>query len=217
MKRLGECLLAMGLALAAGEALADGALAALRQFVATTKAAEGEFTQTVISDNAARRPQQATGRFAFTRPGRFRWEYEQPYPQLLVGDGERLWSWDRDLNQVTVRQIGDALGATPAAVLFGQIDLDREFDLREDGESENLSWVEARPRQGGATAGASGFEIIRFGFAGNRLRRLNLRDDFGQTTVIVFTRLDANPSLDDELFRFEPPPGADVIGEQPRQ
>jgi outer membrane lipoprotein carrier protein len=199
----------------AGSALAADALAQLRQFVATTQAAEGEFTQTVLSAEAAYRTQQATGRFAFSRPGKFRWEYQLPYPQLLVGDGERLWTWDRDLNQVTVRRIGDALGATPAAILFGQDDLDRNFELDATGSAEGLDWVAARPRPQGAEGGAS-FELIRFGFGDGRLQRMVLHDNFGQTTVIVFTRFARlnNPAGNAALFRFEPPAGADVIGEQ---
>jgi outer membrane lipoprotein carrier protein len=222
MKKFLKVMFAAALALGADAALAGDALSALRQFVATTKAAEGEFTQTVSSDTSARRPQKAGGRFAFARPGKFRWEYVQPYPQLLVGDGERLWSWDRDLNQVTVQQAGDALGATPAAILFGQADLDREFELRNVDAAEGLDWVEARPRpspsaHGDAADGGNRFELIRFGFAGERLQRVDLRDGFGQFTVIVFTRLETSRPVDAALFRFEPPAGADIIGDFPRR
>lgn len=194
------------LLLVAGQASAADAIAQLRQFVAATRSAEGEFEQTVIA-RSGRKPQQAAGRFAFARPGKFRWEYEMPYRQLLVGDGERLWSWDRDLNQVTVRPIGDALGATPAAILFGQGDLEQDFALADGGAGEGLTWVDARPRKS-----ESSFEAMRFGFDEGRLRQMVLRDNFGQTTVIVFTRLQPNPELDRERFRFVAPPGADVIG-----
>ncbi|GHU30488.1 outer-membrane lipoprotein carrier protein [Betaproteobacteria bacterium] len=214
MKKLIGGMLAASLLMIGNVARADDALTALRHFVATTQAAEGEFTQTVGSERAARRPQQADGRFAFARPGKFRWEYVQPYPQLLVGDGERLWSWDRDLNQVTVQLIGDALGATPAAILFGQVDLDREFELNNVADADGLAWVEARPKPQGGAESANRFELIRFGFAGERLQQVRLRDNFGQDTVIVFTRLDAR-ALDGALFRFEPPAGADVIGDLP--
>jgi outer membrane lipoprotein carrier protein len=134
-----------------------------------------------------------------------------------VGDGKRLWSWDRDLKQVTVRPLGNALGATPAAILFGKDDIERDFDLAEgkaegqDG-AEKLTWVEARPRQA-AAEGSNGFQLIRFGFSGEHLQRLVLRDNFGQTTVIVFGRLSVNPRLDPGTFQFEPPPGADILGD----
>ena len=197
---------ALVLTLAAGSTLAAEALAQLNQFVAVTRSAEGEFEQTVMA-RSGRKPQQASGRFAFSRPGKFRWEYEQPYQQLLVGDGERLWSWDRDLNQATVRPIGDALGSTPAAILFGQGDLERDFVLGDGGESDGLSWVDARPRKT-----ESSFESMRIGLLDGQLKRMELRDNFGQTTLIRFTRLTANPPQDASRYRFVPPAGADVIG-----
>jgi outer membrane lipoprotein carrier protein len=206
--------------LVAGQAVAAGAVDRLRHFVTSVRSAEGEFKQ-IITGESGRPPQQATGKFAFARPGKFRWEYEQPYPQLLVGDGKRLWSWDRDLKQVTVRPLGNALGATPAAILFGKDELERDFDLVEtkvtgQGGDENLVWVEARPRQAPAE-GNNGFQLIRFGFAGERLQRLVLLDNFGQTTAIVFTRLGVNPALDPKTFQFEPPPGADILGDPSQQ
>lgn len=201
------CGLGLALLLASWTAMAADGIAQLRQFVATVRAAEGDFEQTV-SAKSGRRPQQSAGRFAFARPGRFSWEYRTPYPQLLVGDGERMWVWDRDLNQVTVRQIGDALGATPAAILFGSGDLEQRFILTEAGSSEGLNWVEARPRQA-----ESGFESLRIALQDGQIRRMEMRDAFGQLTLLTFTRLQANPAPDLQRFRFTPPPGADVIGE----
>ena len=207
MQRARACGLVVVLAVIGGTAMAAEGVAQLRQFVATVRAAEGSFEQTVSAASGGR-PQQSAGRFAFARPGRFSWEYQQPYPQLLVGDGVRLWVWDRDLNQVTVRQMGDALGATPAAILFGNGDLEQRFTLADAGSSEGLNWVEARPRQAD-----SGFEALRIGLADGRIRRMEMRDAFGQRTMLVFTRLQANPVLDPQRFHFTPPPGADVIGE----
>lgn len=198
-----------GLLLAAGSGVtlaADG-LEQLRQFVAATRSAEGDFEQ-VVTAKSGRKPQKSAGTFAFARPGKFRWEYEQPYPQLLVGDGDKLWSWDKDLNQVTVKRLGDALGATPAAILFGGNDLEQNFELADGGSAEGLAWVEARPRKPD-----SGFENLRLGLAGGQLKRMEMRDSFGQATAIVFSRLVPNPTLDAGRFRFTPPPGADVIGD----
>ncbi len=202
-------LLAAALLAAAGfGAMAADGVAQLRRFVETTRGAEGEFSQTVTA-KSGRKPQQAAGSFAFLRPGKFRWQYDTPYPQLLTGDGERLWVWDRDLNQVTVKRIGDALGATPAAILFGSGgDLERHFELADGGDSDGLAWVDARPK-----TPDGGFEALRFGMAGNEIRRLEMRDTFGQTTVIEFSRLTASPPPDASRFRFTPPAGADVIGE----
>ena len=190
-----------------GLALADDGIAQLRQFVAATPSAEGEFEQTVLAQSG-RKPQQASGKFAYARPGRFHWEYDRPYRQILVGDGVNLWTWDPDLNQATVRAMGDALGATPAAILFGSGELDEGFVLTEGGKDGELAWVEARPRQTD-----SGFESLRIGLQDDRLRRMEMRDNFGQTTLIRFTRLAPNPHLAADRFRFVPPAGADVIGD----
>ncbi len=193
-------------ALTAGAA--DG-VAQLRAFIDGARSAEGDFEQ-LVSVQSGRRPQSASGRFAYARPGRFHWEYDRPYRQVLVGDGKLLWSWDPDLNQVTVREMGGALGATPAAILFGSGTLEENFVLADGGEHDGLAWVEARPRQT-----ESGFEALRIGLAEDQLRRMEMRDHFGQTTVIRFTRLQANPALDADRFRFTPPAGADLIGDVP--
>jgi len=188
-------------------AFATDGIAQLRQFVAATPSAEGEFEQTVLAQSG-RKPQQASGHFAYARPGRFNWEYERPYRQILIGDGVNLWTWDPDLNQVTVRAMGDALGATPTAILFGSGELDEGFVLTEGGKEGELAWVEARPRQAD-----SGFESLRIGLQGGQLRRMEMRDNFGQTTLIRFTRLAPNPQLAADRFRFVPPSGADAIGD----
>lgn len=178
----------------------------LEQFVARTRQAAGSFEQTVTA-SSGRRPQVSSGTFVFMRPGKFRWVYERPYPQLLVSDGERLWSWDEDLNQVTTRVLGDALGSTPAAVLTGDGALARDFELADAEPADGLQWVVATPRQAD-----SSFESMRLGFAQGMLRKMALRDNFGQMTVIVFAEFDAEADIDPTLFHFVPPPGADVIG-----
>nr|MBL8455424.1 outer membrane lipoprotein chaperone LolA [Zoogloeaceae bacterium] len=178
----------------------------LEQFVARTRQAAGSFEQTVTA-SSGRRPQVSSGTFVFMRPGKFRWAYERPYPQLLVSDGERLWSWDEDLNQVTMRVLGDALGSTPAAVLTGDGALAGDFELADAGPADGLQWVVATPRQAD-----SSFESMRLGFAQGMLHKMALRDNFGQMTVIVFTEFDAEAGIDPTLFHFVPPLGADVIG-----
>ena len=211
---------AVSLFLPSKDALAASAADNLRQFIASARGAEGEFRQTV-SGRAGQPPQQASGKFSFARPGKFRWEYDLPYPQLLVADGKQLWSWDRDLRQVTVRPLGNALGATPAGILFGRADIERDFILAEGAAVEGtnggdkLSWVEARPRQAanGGEAANNGFQFFRFGFDGKRLQRLMLVDNFGQTTVIEFTNLRINPSFAPDHFHFEPPAGVDILGD----
>ncbi len=193
------------LASTALEAAASG-IAQLRQFVDEAGSASGRFEQ-LVTASSGRRPQAASGSFSFERPGRFRWTYETPYPQLLVSDGEHLWVWDQDLNQVTVKTLGDALGSTPAAILAGGDALDSDFELSEAGQSDGLNWVTAMPRA------ESSFEMMRIGLRAGRLVRMELRDHFGQTTVIDFVELETGVVLPPSLFQFEPPVGADVIGD----
>jgi outer membrane lipoprotein carrier protein len=142
------------------------------------------------------------------RPGRFRWTYAKPYAQLIVGDGSKVWVYDEDLNQVTVRRLDLALGSTPAALLAGDKDIERAFKLSDQGEKDGLEWVAAKPRDKD-----SNFEAIRMGFGATGLEMMELADSFGQTTVLRFTAMRRNPKLDPALFKFVPPKGADVIGE----
>ena len=199
---------ALGLALliSAGSAHADG-LAQLKQFMDGTRTARGTFSQQVYS-KSGRKPQQASGTFAFSRPGKFRWVYEKPYAQVLVGDGSKLWAYDQELNQVTTKKLGQALGSTPAAILAGDNSLDKNFVLKDAGSAEGLEWIEATPK-----AEDSSFERIRMGFAGGQLKAMVLHDNFGQTTTLLFGQIERNPALDAGQFRFVPPKGADVVGE----
>ena len=199
-------LLAAALLFAAGTVQADS-LAQLKQFMDGTRSARGSFTQQVFS-KSGRKPQQASGTFAFSRPGKFRWTYEKPYAQLLVGDGSKLWAWDQELNQVTTKKLGQALGSTPAAILAGDNALEKNFTLKDDGAADGLEWVEARPK-----ADDSSFERIRMGFSGGQLKAMVLHDNFGQTTSLNFLQMERNPSLDGGLFRFVPPKGAVVVGD----
>ncbi len=194
------------LLLGAGAAHAD-ALAQLKQFMDGTRSARGTFSQQVFS-KSGRKPQQASGTFAFSRPGKFRWIYEKPYAQILVGDGSKLWAYDQELNQVTTKKLGQALGSTPAAILAGDNSLDRNFVLKDGGSSDGLEWVEATPK-----ADDSSFERIRLGFAGGQLKAMILNDNFGQTTALQFGQMERNPAIDPAQFRFVPPKGADVVGD----
>ena len=192
--------------LAASPALASG-VDALHKFVAATASAQGEFTQKVY-DRKHKLTQEAKGTLAFERPGKFRWSYAKPYAQLIVGDGVKVWVFDEDLNQVTVRRLDRALGSTPAALLAGSDEIERVFKLSDQGEKDGLDWVLALPREK-----ESNFETIRMGFGASGLEVMELVDNFGQTTVLKFTGLRRNPKLDAPLFNFVPPKGADVIGD----
>jgi outer membrane lipoprotein carrier protein len=201
-----RALLFAALLLLAVGANASG-LDALHSFIAATASAQGEFVQKVY-DRKHKLTQESSGTLAFSRPGKFRWTYAKPYAQLIVGDGAKVWVYDEDLNQVTVRRLDRALGSTPAALLAGSNEIERAFKLADQGEKDGLEWVEARPREK-----ESNFETIRMGFGFSGLEIMELADSFGQTTVLKFTALHRNPKLATGLFTFVPPKGADVIGE----
>jgi len=183
------------------------ALDKLKAFIEGTKSGKADFIQTVVS-KSGRKPQNAAGSMMFSRPGKFRWTYDKPYYQLIVGDGERLWVYDRDLNQVSTKKLAAALGSSPAALLAGDNALEKNFDLKEGGSVDDIEWVDAQPK-----SQDSGFQFLRIGFVGDALRTMEITDSFGQVTTIAFEKFERNPSLASSLFRFTPPKGADVLGE----
>ncbi len=178
----------------------------LNSFLAEVHTAQGSFAQTVVA-KSGRKPQQSSGSFALQRPGKFRWVYDKPYPQTLVSDGDKFWSFDPDLNQVTVKKLGKALGASPAALLAGE-GLERNFELKEAGAENGVEFVEATPKAQDAS-----FQRLRIGLAANVPQVMEIHDNFGQTTLLRFTRFQVNPALGAGQFRFVPPKGADVVGE----
>jgi outer membrane lipoprotein carrier protein len=178
-----------------------------QDYLRGTQSARGDFEQQVF-DRERKLVQQSRGSYAFQRPGRFRWTYAQPYAQLIVGDGTRVWIYDEDLNQVTVRAMAKALGSTPAALLAGAADVERAFELKDAGRRDGLEWVEATPREKEA-----GFERVRLGLGAAGVQAMELDDHFGQTTVLRFSGVVRNPALDPAAFRFTPPKGADVLGD----
>ena len=194
------------LGLAAG--VVDAAtLERLHAFVSETQTARADFMQ-IVTDRNGRIVQRASGKFAIARPGRFRWSVEKPYEQLLVGDGERVWIYDPDLNQVVVRRSDRALGSTPAALLAGKEDVERAFEWRDLPPANGLDWLGATPKDR-----ESSFSEIRLGFDSSGLAALEVTDNFGQRTLISLLHMERNPKLAPDLFKFSPPKGADVIGE----
>lgn len=180
---------------------------ALKVFLTQTQTVKARFAQMVLDKNL--KPlQQAQGIMQFSRPGKFRWDYQKPYEQVIVGDGSKLWIYDKDLNQVTVRKLDRALGSSPAALLAGSNDLERDFKLSNVGTDKGLDWLEAVPKNKDTA-----FERVRMGFGKSGLEAMELRDQFGQTTVITFADVERNPRIAADVFRFTPPQGADVISE----
>jgi outer membrane lipoprotein carrier protein len=179
-----------------------------KEFLNGTQSARAAFEQKVFDRNG-KLVQETKGSFVFQRPGRFRWVYDKPADQVIVGDGQRVWIYDRQLNQVTVRKLTAALGSTPAALLAGSSDIQSAFALSDAGEKNGLEWMDARPREREA-----GFERVRMGFGKDGLQAMELTDNFGQTTYLRFSRLERNPKVDPKEFRFDPPKGADVLGDK---
>jgi len=203
MKRCLRLGLALSAALAAPLASADP-VETLRGFVRDVKSGRATFTQTVTSPDGAKK-KTSSGSFDFARPNRFRFAYAKPFEQTIVGDGEKVWIYDADLNQVSVRKLGQALGATPAALLAGGT-LERDFDLANLPAQGGLEWAEAKPK---ARDGA--FQAVRVGFRGKDLAALEIIDSFGQKSLLQFNGFAANAAVPPETFRFTVPAGADVI------
>jgi len=201
-------LFGVGLALSPLSGVASS-LERFSEFINGTVQARGEFEQKIFDSNR-KLVQESRGVLAFSRPGKFRWTYVKPYAQLIVGDGSKIWIYDEDLKQVTVRKLDQALGSTPAALLAGNNEAMRAFRLSDKGSKDGLEWLEALPRDK-----EGNFERIRMGFSASGLQVMELVDGFGQTTVLKFNSLERNPKLDPALFRFSPPKGADVIGDVP--
>jgi outer membrane lipoprotein carrier protein len=197
-------LLAAVLSLICSVAAAAGA-DTLRDYLRDTSSAKAQFTQ-IVYDRNMRKLQETRGTMHFARPGKIRWAYEKPYEQLIVGDGSKLWVYDKDLNQVTVKAIGQAIGGSPAALLAGSNDIDKDFRISAAGAKDGLEWIEAVPKSGEST-----FEKVRMGFGKSGLEAMDLYDGFGQLTLVRFQGIERNPKLSTELFQFSPPPGADVI------
>jgi chaperone LolA len=174
-------------------------------FNSSAKTATARFEQQVF-DRAGKAVEKASGTFAFQRPGKFRWVYDKPNKQVLVGDGVKLWIYDPDLAQVTVKRIGQAISSTPAALLAGKDDITALFTLRDAGTADGLNWVEATPK-----AQDTGFERVRLGLQGRTLAAMELHDQLGGRTMLRFIDLKANAPVAAESFRFTPPKGADVL------
>jgi outer membrane lipoprotein carrier protein len=180
------------------------ALDALRNFAKEVRSGRAEFTQTVISPDGARK-KNSSGSFEFVRPNRFRFAYTQPFEQLILGDGQKVWIFDADLNQATSKKMSQALGSTPAALLAGGVP-DKDFELRRLPHQNHLDWVLATPK-----IKDSGFQSLQIGFRGKELAAVEMLDNFGQRSVLQFSGFVSNTVIANERFEFKPPAGVDVI------
>ncbi len=181
----------------------------LQHFLQRAETLQAEFTQTQISEKGEQTGQKSSGVFYLRRPGKFRWDYRQPYRQEIVSSGGKVWFYDVDLEQVTAKRLNQAIGSTPALLLSGEVELERNFSVEQQGESEGLYWIRLIPR-----SEESGFRYVTIGLDGDRLAGMELSDQFGQLTRIYFSQVVTGQRLPSDLFEFKPPQGVDVFEER---
>lgn len=179
-----------------------GAIEQLNRFI-QTKTLSSTFSQTNVT---GKKTQNSKGQLAISRPDRFRWEYQQPDPQIIVGDGQYLWIYDEDLNQVSQKNQKSTLGDTPAALLAGNNTVSKFYTLTEKPNRQGLEWLEAKPK-----TQDQGFATIRMGFADGDLKAMELTDFTGQQTSISFGSWNKAPVFSPKQFEFTPPKGADIL------
>lgn len=207
IKKIAVC----SMALCASLVSASG-LESLEQFVKTAKTGRAEFTQVVtapVKDGQVARSKNSSGMFEFSRPNRFKFSYRKPFEQTIVADGQTLWLYDVDLNQVTARKQSAVLASSPAALIASAADikaLQSDFSLSAAPDKDGLEWVLASPK---AKDGL--LQAVRVGFKGADLAVLEIVDSFGQRSVMSFTALRINTALEPATFQFKPPAGADLI------
>jgi len=197
-------LLAASLFTLASFAAQADAVDTLKEFVRDVKTGRAAFTQTVSSPDGAKK-KSSSGTFEFSRPNRFRFAYAKPFEQVIVADGQKVWIYDADLNQVSSRKFSQALGATPAALLAGG-SLEKDFELSSLPAKDGLEWAQATPK---SKDGA--FQSVRIGFRAKELAAVEITDSFGQRSLLQFSKMTANAPVAPESFKFTVPPGADVL------
>ena len=184
---------------------ADDGLDVLRAYLDGLETITADFRQQIV-DRDLEPIDDSSGRVILKKPGRFRWDYREPYERVISADGERVWLYEVDLEQVTIRRLDAGLGETPAALLTGAADVLDHFDYRGSEVDGEIRWLRLEPR-----AAESDFSGIELGFAGDDLRRIFLNDRLGQRTQIFLSNVDTATAVTDEFFVFQVPEGVDVI------
>lgn len=193
--------------LAAPTARTDSAIARMHAFLSNVHSLKADFSQVVLDANL-QTVRKSVGTLAIKRPDRFRWDYATPNKEIIVADGKRVWIYDVELQQITVKPLTGTLAASPAVLLAGSNDVEKGFTVKDIGESEGLQWVALTPK-----VKDTDFDSVRMGFKGSDVSVMELKDALGNLTRITFSHLVINPKIPDKLFQFTPPPGADVIGD----
>ncbi len=179
----------------------------VQRYFQNLQSLRADFIQRVY-DERGRVVQSSSGQMLMRKPGQFRWDYRTPAEQIIVADGERLWAYDVDLAQVTVRKLDTALSSTPLALLSGAAPIEETFEVGNVQTRDGLDWYDLTPKQPQPE-----FRLLRVVFKGDALVSLELEDHFGQRTRLDFQKLERNPTLDPALLKFTPPPGVDVVGD----
>ncbi|MDD5036493.1 MAG: outer membrane lipoprotein chaperone LolA [Methylococcaceae bacterium] len=186
----------------------DSPLQRLQAFLAKAGSLQADFTQFRVDEKGVA-GQKSSGVFYLHRPGKFRWNYLKPYKQEIVSDGGKVWFYDVDLEQVTAKQLNQAIGSTPALLLSGEMALEKNFTIQSQDKEEGLYWIKLLPKEE-----ESGFKQVLIGLDGDQLAGMELSDNFGQSTRIYFANLKLGAKLEDSLFEFKPPAGVDVFEEK---
>lgn len=197
-------LLSIALPLAAAP---TGGIAEMHAFLQDVHSLKADFVQVVLDSNL-KQVKQSTGTLSIKRPDRFRWDYLKPNAEIIVADGKRLWLYDVDLQQVTVKPLNDTLAASPAVLLSGSNDVEKSFSVEDLGTKDGLEWVSLNPK-----VKDTDFDNVKLGFKGDDVAVMELKDNLGNLTRITFSKLQRNVDVADDAFRFTPPKGADVIGD----
>jgi outer membrane lipoprotein carrier protein len=200
-------LIALGAVLLAGTAIA-GARDNLKSFTSGLKGLDGQFTQ-LVYDTKGKLKETSSGRVALSAPRLFRWEYAKPYPQLIVADGKKVWVYDPDLQQVTVREQGSEEQNSPLSALIDPAKLDQQFNVTESGSTDGLQWLTLTPKN----EGDASFQSARLGFSDGGLTRMEVLDAVGQSTKISFSGWKRNPAFAAGTFKYAPAKGVDVVGD----
>lgn len=179
----------------------------VEEFVTEVRTMSGRFEQQLVDENDDV-TDTSSGSFEIMRPGRFRWSYTEPYEQLLVADGTNVWSYDVDLEQVTVKPQAEALGSTPASLLGGSAEVLDNFEVQGSFTDRGTVWVRLQPKNGDTS-----FEMIELGFTDGVLTRMILADDLEQTTLVALHDVEVNETIDPARFEFSPPEGVDLVGQ----
>jgi outer membrane lipoprotein carrier protein len=178
----------------------------LNAFIKNTRHLKADFNQLLLNNTLSTNTKPMSGVFYLSRPGLFRWNYKKPYAQEIVSNGKKVWFYDVDLEQVTVKTVTNALSMGPALILSGESSITDRFTLEQLPEINGVAWLKLIPKQK-----LAGFQSIRIGLKNNLLIDMLMEDDFDQITRISFSHIDTNPQLTPELFEFKVPVGADLI------